>query len=180
LTGQLFLEGASDTKVAALAVDLDSTLAASIGGVKYPLAGPLHSAGGRWNPAAGGQLYTDGQGFQLYWDPTTDQLEYELSVARWWGSTSVVVSCSTLDGKVAEVFAGAVPFLEGVWYKFSTGLVSADYKHGLDPGRTCRLTICSGDGSMAGAPLIEITAMRTATVVLWSLRRHTWDAGIEP
>jgi hypothetical protein len=156
------------------------TLSATILGVDYPLAGPLHSAGGRWNPAAGGELYSDGQGFQLYWDPTTDQLEYELSVARWWGSTSVIVSCETLGGKVAEIFAGAAPFLEGVWYKFSTGTIAADYKHGLDPGRTCRLTICSGDGSMAGAPLISIVAMRTITVVIWSLRRHTWDAGIEP
>ena len=81
---------------------------------------------------------------------------------------------------MAEVFAGAAPFLEGVWYKFSTGTIASDYKHGLDPGRTCRLTISSGDASTAGAPLIEITAMRTATVVIWSLRRHTWDIGVAP
>ena len=81
---------------------------------------------------------------------------------------------------MAEVFAGAAPFLEGVWYKFSTGTIASDYKHGLDPGRTCRLTISSGDASTAGAPLFEITAMRTATVVLWSLRRHTWDIGVAP
>ena len=156
------------------------TLSATILGVDYPLAGPLHSAGGRWNPSAGGELYSDGQGFQLYWDPTTDQLEYELSTARWWGSTSVIISCQTLGGKVAEVFAGASPFLAGVWYKFSTGTIAADYKHGLDPGRTCRLTTSSGDASTAGAPLIEISAIRTATVVLWSLRRRTWDADVAP
>ena len=156
------------------------TLSATILGVDYPLAGPLHSAGGRWNPAAGGELYSDGQGFHLWFDPITDQFEYELSVSSWWGSTNVVVSCETLGGKAAEVNAGAFPFLEGVWYRFSTGTIAADYKHDLSPGRTARLTICSGDASMAGAPLISIVAMRTITVVIWSLRRHTWDAGIEP
>jgi len=175
--GQLFLSTGGEA--AALSIDGKSTLAATIGGVEYPIAGPLHSAGGRWNPSAGGQLYTDGQ-FQLYWDPTSDQFEYELSVSSWWGSTNVVVSCESLGGKAAEVNAGAFPFLEGVWYRFSTGTIAADYKHDLSPGRTARLTICSGDASMAGAPIIEITAMRTATVILWSLRRHTWDVDVAP
>jgi len=176
--GQLYL--ARDTKTGALSIDGQSTLSASILGVEYQLAGPLRSAGGRWNPSAGGELYTDGQGFHLWWDPVTDQLQYELTTTRWWGSSSVVISCDTLGGKAAEVFAGASPFLEGIWYHFSTGTITSDYKHGLDPGRTCRLTICSGDGSMAGAPLFEIVAMRTATVVLWSLRRHTLDADVAP
>ena len=62
-------------KVAAIGIDGQSTLSATILGVKYPIAGPLHSAGGRWNPSAGGELYTDNQGFHLWWDPVTDQLE---------------------------------------------------------------------------------------------------------
>ena len=50
--GQLYL--ARDTKTAALGIDGDSILSATILGVEYPIAGPLHSAGGRWNPSAGG------------------------------------------------------------------------------------------------------------------------------
>ena len=58
---------------------------------------------------------------------------------------------------------------------FSSGTATATAGYDLAVGRTIRMTLCSADSSQAGSPLIEITAMRTNTCIIWRVNRNAWD-----
>ena len=149
-----------------------SLLKTTLGGVSYGLAGPLHSAGGRANPATQQVIYDDGAGFRLAWMTTAQQLAYDIATL-WYGSNSVVRSILVQKTDVLST-NGVSTNIVGSAY-FSSGTATATAGYDLSVGRTIRMTLCSADSSQAGSPLIEITAMRTNTCIIWRVNRNAWD-----